>query len=272
MTARLSVNRLCENLGAGSFGRSILFTRETESTNKLAKKLAASGAAEGTVVVAGTQTKGRGRLCRKWSSPPGGLWFSVVLRPRMRHSETVGIVFAAGLGVAQVLRGLWGLEAETKWPNDVLVNGRKICGILAEARTVNGGIDFVVVGVGINANFEVEKALPKELHDAAASIEGELGKKVSLEALLGAVLGRLEENCRILQKVGLAPVLAEWKKYAAFLGQEVEVATQTAETRGVAVDVDSEGMLVLELEDGTRQRIIAGDVSLHVGTEGRRRH
>ena len=126
---------------------------------------------EGTVVVAEVQTSGRGRLGREWFSPKGGLWFSVVLRPKTEASEAAKLVFAASLAVADALGEFCGLHAETKWPNDVLVKGKKICGILAEINSTGKNVNYAVVGVGLNANFKVKEALPKEVVETATSIE-----------------------------------------------------------------------------------------------------
>jgi len=216
-------------------------------------------------VVAETQTAGRGRLGRGWASPKGGLWFSVVLRPEIRAGEAVRLVFVAGLAVAEVLRELYRLRVETKWPNDVLVNGKKVCGILAEMNTTDEIVNFVVVGVGVNANFNVEKAFPKELRASATSLENELGGKVELEALFRALLEKLESTYEAFEKEGFASVLNEWRGYASFLGCKVEVASGTEKWVGLALDVEDDGSLIVRLEDGTVKRVFVGDITLRLG-------
>jgi len=262
MSAKLNVNKLQDGLCTRRFGRSILFSREVDSTNKWAKELAVYGAAEGTVVVAETQTKGRGRLDREWISPTGGLWFSIILRPKLRPTEAVKLTFVAGLAVAKVLREMFDLNTETKWPNDVLVNGRKICGVLIEMSTTGETVNFVVVGVGVNANFDVENVFPEQLKKVATSLEKELGRKVKLEKLFRALLERLESLYELFVKEGFNPILEEWKTYAGFLGCKVEVTGPTGKMSGLALDVDYEGALVLRLEDGTVRRVFVGDVSV----------
>jgi BirA family biotin operon repressor/biotin-[acetyl-CoA-carboxylase] ligase len=261
---KISVDRLQEGLQTKRFGRSILFRREVGSTNDWAKELARLGAEEGTVAIAETQTAGRGRLGRKWISPRGGLWFSVVLRPKTNPSEAVGLVFVAGLAVAEVLQEKYGLKVETKWPNDVLVNGKKVCGALAEMNTKGRAVNFVVLGFGLNANFLVEKVFPKSLEKAATSLEKELGQKVQLEELFKALLEKLESKYNQCAKSGLVFLLADWKKHAGFLGRKVEVRSGSEKLLGVALDVDSVGALVLRLEDGATKRVLAGDVSLRL--------
>jgi BirA family biotin operon repressor/biotin-[acetyl-CoA-carboxylase] ligase len=258
----VNVDRLQEGLRTKRFGRNILFLREVGSTNDLAKELAGYGTDEGMVVVAETQTVGRGRLDREWVSPVGGLWFSVVLRPKVRAGEAVRLVFVAGLAVAEVLRELYGVRVETKWPNDVLVKGRKVCGILTEMNTTGEKVNYVIVGVGVNANFDVKKAFPEDLKTVATSLENELGRKVRLEELFRALLEKLENIYALFLKEGFGPVLGKWKTYAGFLGCQVEVASGTEKWVGLALDVENDGALIMRLEDGTVKRVFVGDVTL----------
>lgn len=262
MSAEMVVNRLQEGLRTKRLGQSVVFSREVDSTNEWAKELAVCGACEGTVVVAETQTRGRGRLGREWFSPTGGLWFSLILRPELHPAEAVKLTFVAGLAVAKVLREVFGLGAETKWPNDVLVNGRKICGILTETSITGEVVDFVVVGVGVNANLDVNKVFPESLRKAATSLENELGRKVEVEGLFRDLLERLENLYELFMREGFNPILREWKSYAGFLGQQVEVTSPAERLTGLALDVDHEGALILRLEDGATRRVFVGDVSL----------
>jgi BirA family biotin operon repressor/biotin-[acetyl-CoA-carboxylase] ligase len=259
---KLNVDRLQEGLRTKRLGRSVFFSSVVGSTNEWAKELAAYGAAEGTVAVAETQTCGRGRLGREWVSPKGGLWFSVVLRPELKPVEAVGLVFVSGLAVADVLRELYGLKSETKWPNDVLVNGRKVCGILTEMNTIGEKVNYVIVGIGVNANFDVEKVFPEELRVIATSLENELGRKVKLEELFKALLEKLENFYELFMKEGFDPILKEWKKYAGFLGCQVEVASGIEKWVGLALDVENDGALIMRLEDGTVKRVFVGDATL----------
>ncbi|MEM3668729.1 MAG: biotin--[acetyl-CoA-carboxylase] ligase [Candidatus Bathyarchaeia archaeon] len=258
--AKINLDKLLEGLRTKRFGKRIFFSRVVGSTNELAKELAVLGAPEGTVAIAQTQTAGRGRLSRVWFSPEGGLWFSVVLKPKLKAAEAVRLVFVAGLAVADVLRELYGLKVETKWPNDVLVGGRKICGVLAEMSTLGEKVNFAVLGIGVNANFDVRKVFPEELWESATSLMNELGRKVKLEELFRALLERLDCVYEQFLKEGFNPVLERWKSYAGFLGKQVVVAGETEKLRGLALDVDSEGALVLKLEDGTIRRVFVGDV------------
>lgn len=257
----ISADKLQEGLSTKRFGVRVFFSREVGSTNEWAKELASFDAEEGTVAIAETQTAGRGRLGREWVSPKGGLWFSAVLRPRLKPAEAVRLVFIAGLAVAEALHELYRLKAETKWPNDVLVNGRKVSGVLSEMNTTDEDVNFVILGVAVNANFDVKRALPEELWDSATSLESELGRKVGLEELFRSLLERLEAAYDSFLKEGSASVIGEWKKHASFLGRQVEVAGET-KLVGLALDVDQDGALVLRLDDGTLKRIFVGDLSL----------
>lgn len=257
----IRIDKLPESLQTQCFGRSVFFTRKVDSTNEWAKKLVRLGACEGTVVLAEMQECGYGRLGRKWVSPRGGLWFSIILKPKLKPAEAAKLVFVAGLAVAEVLHELYCLEVETKWPNDVMVSGRKICGMLSEMSTAKERIDHVIVGIGINANFNVQKHLPRELWKNATSLETELGKKISLEKLFRALLQKTEDIYETFMEKGFAPVLEKWKRYAMFLGCQVKVAAGTEIWNGLAIDVDGDGLLVLKLKGGRILRVLAGDVT-----------
>lgn len=264
MSKKIRIDRVQEDLSTKRLGRTILYSHEVDSTNNWAKELALQAAPEGTVTIARTQTSGRGRLDRRWLSPDGGLWFSLILRPELHPTEAVKLTFVAGLAVAKALHEMFDLEAKTNWPNDVFVNGRKICGILTEMNTTGETVNFVVVGVGINANFDVEKVFPESLRKVATSLKNELGRKVCLEDLLSALLERLEATYELFMREGFNSILKEWKSYSSFLGCQVEVISSTEKLRGLALDVDNEGALVLGLEDGTTKRVLVGDLSKRV--------
>jgi BirA family biotin operon repressor/biotin-[acetyl-CoA-carboxylase] ligase len=262
MPARISADKLQEGLRIRYIGQKIFFRRVVDSTNKWAKELAELGASEGTVAIAETQTCGSGRLDRKWFSPRGGLWFSVILKPELKPAETVRLVFVTGLTVADVLHEFYGVKVETKWPNDILVNGRKVCGILSEMNTIGDKVNYVIVGVGINANFVVRNVLPKELWENATSLQDALGKAVRIEELFRLVLEQLENVYGQFLREGFSQILNRWKAYATFLGCQVEVSCGTEKWVGLALDVDNDGSLLLRLEDGTVRHVAVGDVSL----------
>jgi len=264
MSTRINVDKLQMDLYTRRFGRRIFFLREADSTIEVAKQLADYGAEEGTVVIAKVQTAGRGRMGREWISPEGGLYFSVILRPKISPAEAVRLVFLFGLAVAQALREMYSLKAKIKWPNDVLVNGQKICGVLAEMSTAGEKVNYVIAGIGVNANFDVVKVFPEEFRKVATSLENELGRKVELDELFKALLEKLESLYDVFLKEGFDRILAEWKKYADFLGCQVEVASGADKWVGIASDVGDDGALILRLEDGTMKRVFVGDVTLRL--------
>ncbi len=261
MPAKINVDKLQEGLNTKRFGKSIFFTRQVDSTNQWAKQLAKLGAEEGAVTIAETQTHGYGRLDREWVSPPGGLWFSVILRPKLQVGRISELVFVAGLAVAGALSESYDLAVKTKWPNDVLIDRRKVCGILTEMNTIGETANYAIVGIGVNANFDVS-VFPENIAERATSLQSELGKKVKLENLLRTILERFENYYDLSVKYGYAQIIGEWKKSASFLNRLVEVRTQDERLVGSALDVDEEGALILRLEDGATRRVFVGDVSI----------
>jgi BirA family biotin operon repressor/biotin-[acetyl-CoA-carboxylase] ligase len=167
-----------------------------------------------------------------------------------------------GLSVTQTLRDLYNLEAHVKWPNDVLVNGGKICGILGEANSEADKVSFVVMGIGVNANFDVHEALPESIAASATSLQAEVERKVGLEQLLMTLLKRFETDYCIYLNKGFSCILAEWKKYTNFIGHEVDVVDHERIFTGTALDIDASGALVLRLEDGSLKSFLSADVSL----------
>lgn len=259
--AGVNVERLSEGLRTRFVGRNIVFNHAATSTNDIARELVEMGAEDGTVVVSETQTSGRGRLNRKWISPFGGLWFSIILKPRLSPSDASKLTFAAGLAVAKTLNELYDLEACTKWPNDVLVNRKKICGVLAEMSTSAETAKFVILGVGVNANFEAQ-TLPEQLWENVTSLKTELKRNINLEHLFRMLLENLESAYLQSIESGFCSVLEEWKTFATFLGTQVKVTEENEEWTGTALDVNVDGSLKLRLQDGTLKRIFAGDVSV----------
>lgn len=226
-----------------------------ESTQTIARQLAHDGAAEGTVVVAREQTGGRGRLGNSFFSPPGGLYLSLLLRPTLAPSHTPLIGLVAGVALAQAIADVSGRESVLKWPNDVLLSGRKVCGILAE---VVGGC--TIVGVGVNANIP-PATLPAGLRTTATSLLAESGRAVALDDLLSAILGRFERGYRqLLDKPESA--VAEWRATPNVLGERVRVATHGRVLEGVAADLDADGALIVRIATGELCRCVAAEVHL----------
>jgi len=186
------------------------------------------------------------------------------LKPELDAGKAPLLVFVSGLAVAKTLCDVYELSVETEWPNDVLVKGRKICGVLSEMKTQGERVEYVVIGIGLNVNFSVKKALPEELWRSVTSVEEELGRKVRLERLFQSLLENFEAVYESFMLNGFAPIIAEWKKYACFFWKNVEVIAGSEKVNGLACDIDDNGALILRLADGTVRRVLVGDVSVGV--------
>jgi len=242
-------------------GHPILYFRELPSTNDMAKELALRGIREGTVVVARTQNKGRGRQNRKWISPEGGLWLSILLRPKTDPKHVPMLTLLASVAVARTINRLFQLKSEIKWPNDVLVNMKKICGILTETRTKGKTLDFAIVGIGINANFAVD-VLPAYLQGSSTTLKEELKREIERENLLRVLMEEIELYYKVLVEGRFSRILTDWRGLANFLGSEVEVWTPPVKVEGRAVDADSYGALIVKLRDGTTCKVLSGDLQI----------
>jgi BirA family biotin operon repressor/biotin-[acetyl-CoA-carboxylase] ligase len=224
---------------------------EIGSTMDPARELAKKGAREGTIVIAEAQTRGRGRLSREWLSPEGGIYFTIILRPRITPAYAPRINFMAAVAVAAVVRKLFGLKAELKWPNDVLIKGKKLCGILAEMDAEMDVVNFVNVGIGINANNSTTC-----FEKTATSLKEVLGREISRKELLSALIVEIERRQPLLME---ADLLKEWKELSATMNKEVRVMSLGEEVTGQAIDVDATGALILKAKDGSLRTILAGD-------------
>jgi BirA family biotin operon repressor/biotin-[acetyl-CoA-carboxylase] ligase len=235
--------------------------RALSSTNQIAKEIARNSNKGRIVVLADTQFLGRGRLGRRWFSPKGGVWLSIILRPKISPEDAQKLTFIASSAVAVTIEKMFGIRTEVKWPNDVLINARKVCGILTETSLQNGDVEFAVIGIGLNANVDLE-ALPAFVRDNSTSLKHELGHKISRRALIENVLKALEHRYRFLQQGLWLTLLQEWKGMASFLGEKVKITSFDDVLTGEALDVDEDGALIIRLESGVLREILVGDVTL----------
>jgi BirA family transcriptional regulator, biotin operon repressor / biotin---[acetyl-CoA-carboxylase] ligase len=249
---------LAENLGTGVIGRYIRWHDTLPSTNDLAMSLAEIQVPEGTVIVAEEQTAGRGRLRRPWISPRGGIWLSVILRPRLSLAQIPLIGLAAAVAAARAIRVTTGLLAKVKWPNDVLIDGRKVVGLLLDA---GPQAEWLVVGIGINANI-CGDLLPRSSAYPAASLQDMLGRPVDRAVLATAALRELERNYHELHDVGPLPIVRKWREMAETIGQTVRVEIGGRGVEGVAADIDDGGALLIRRRDGTIVRVVGGEITV----------
>ncbi len=259
----LLADEIREKLNTSVFGKQdIIHLKETDSTNTRAKDLASHGAPEGTVVIAEKQTKGRGRRGRSWFSPlSDGIYASLILRPAISPVVASKITLMAAVAVAESLLSLTQLDVRIKWPNDILINGKKIAGILTEISTEMDRVDYIVIGLGLNVNTSF-KNTSREVRERATSILAETGKRFPRIKLIRAYLQFYEKYYEMFNKSGFEPIMSRWKELANIIGQRIIVDTISKKYIGEVLNVDDDGILILKDDQGTAHRIFSGDVTL----------
>jgi BirA family biotin operon repressor/biotin-[acetyl-CoA-carboxylase] ligase len=259
------IDELKNNLNTETIGKAIKYYDIVDSTNEIACKLASEGAEEGTVILAGMQKTGKGRLGREWVSLRGGVWFSIILRPNIKPSEAARVTMIGGIGVTRTLEK-FGLNANIKWPNDVLIDGKKVCGILTEARTNENKLTYLVLGIGLNADFDLED-LPENIRGNATTLRHEMGNDLQTQELLPCILWEIDKCYELLSSGNLAEIKEAWIKLSATLGKKVKILTSKETVEGIALDVDDSGALIVRTEAGDTQRILTGDCT-HISRPG----
>jgi BirA family biotin operon repressor/biotin-[acetyl-CoA-carboxylase] ligase len=252
----LTRSAILDGLSTKCLGRRVLCYTSIDSTNAVARTLAAQGAAEGTLIVAEEQTAGRGRLGRRWLAPPGtSLLFSLIFRPHLEVARAVALTMICGLGVREAIAELTALPAQLKWPNDIMLRGRKAGGILTEVSTRAEHLEWVVVGIGLNVNLPIA-VLPAEFE--ATSLLQELGRPTLRVQLLQQALLRIEQRYMRLQ-AGQWPA-REWSAALETLGQRLQLRTAHGVVQGLAEAVADDGALLLRLDDGGLLKVAVGDI------------
>jgi len=255
---RLTEVELKWQLKTNIIARKVYSYKETASTNDIAYDLAGHGEKEGSVVIAESQTAGRGRMGRKWVSPKSkGAYFSVILRPDILPKDVAGITLISALSVAKTIREMTNLAAFIKWPNDVLINNQKICGILTEMNAETDKINFVIIGIGININTKKE-LLPK----GATSIMEEHGAEMSRVDVVRGIFKNLDKYYGLFNRGHIVEIIKEYKEFSNFLGTRVQIAYHDSKIEGYAIDVDKDGALILRMDSGLNERVLAGDVTM----------
>ncbi|MFH1481386.1 MAG: biotin--[acetyl-CoA-carboxylase] ligase, partial [Pseudomonadota bacterium] len=261
ISKRLLPNEIREGLDTVVFGqKDIVYFEETDSTNTRAMDLASKGAPEGTLIVSEMQKGGRGRKGRKWFSPPwDGIYLSLILRPHIPPSEAPKITLLMGVAAAETILMLTSLKADIKWPNDILVNGKKLAGILTEIHTEMDAVDYVVVGLGMNVN---TRRFPHDIKEKATSLFIETGSAYPRAVLIREYLKRSEKYYELLKRDGFAPIRERWKALAGMIGHRVMVEMIGKTFVGTAHDIDDTGFLILKDPRGRTYNIFSGDVTL----------
>lgn len=249
------------SLKATFIGQTLYYREEVDSTNFWAKRLAEEGAPEGTLVIAESQTQGKGRLGRSWVSPPGlGLWISIILRPGINSAVLAGITTVTAVAMAEAIHSLTGIWIQLKWPNDLYGAGRKLAGILAEMKGDQDQIHFLVVGIGVNVN-HLPDDFPADLAGKAISLRILTGNMVSRPELLGEFLNRFEAAYTTITDQGLKRAIAYARRHSITLGKTVTINRGFGEQiTGEAVDLDGDGSLWLKKAGGELIKINSGEI------------
>ena len=242
-------------------GNRLEYFDETDSTNIRARKLAEEGAPHGTLVVADSQRTGKGRRGRAWISPRGvGIWMSLVLRPPICPAGASMLTLVAGMAVVKGVRKSTGLKAMIKWPNDAILSGKKICGILTEMSTEEDRIRYVITGIGINVNVS---SFPEEIAEKATSLKEELGEAVKRSLVIAAVAEAFEEfYASFLKTHDMSCLMEDYNKALVNRNRQVTVLDSRGQYQGRALGIDPEGSLLVQRRDGTVESVISGEVSV----------
>jgi len=253
---KLNVHNIEKNLKNNFLAQNIIVYDELISTQSLAHKLALAGSKEGTIIVSNIQTHGTGRYSRSWFSPLGGLWFSIILRPNNICIPIQKLNLISGLTIVKTLNRLYKINAFLKWPNDVIIQDKKISGVITESNYLGNKLDYVVLGIGINVNFEIN-SLPTSIQSTSTTLQTELNKKVNLIKLLTELLNELALSYLNLS----APnpiIIPEWKLLIDTLNQKVIISLNGVDYTGTATDVFEDGSLQLTLLDGSHKNFFDG--------------
>ncbi|MGE6629556.1 biotin--[acetyl-CoA-carboxylase] ligase [Bacillus sp. NPDC077027] len=258
---KISEDEILFGLETATFGRHIFFQEEVESTQKIAHELVSQGTSHGTLVVSDKQTKGKGRMQRDWYSPHGtGIWMSLIVKPHISVQKTPQMTLLASVAITEAIEQLTGLTPSIKWPNDILINGKKVVGILTELRAEADQVHAVIIGPGINVNQE-KADFPPHLQDIATSLQIESKKKVDRAALIQQIMLMFENRYADYMQHGFRPIKLLWESYTMTLGKTITARTINGHYTGKALGINDEGVLLLETEAGI-QKIYSADIEI----------
>jgi len=256
----LRLSEIKTGLKTRIIGKEIYIYPEISSTNTRAMEMASDNACEGTVIIAETQTEGKGRRGRKWISPKGNLYFSVILRPDIPLHKAPLSTLMGAVAVTSAIKKACQVNAAIKWPNDVLLSGKKVCGLLTEMSAEQDRIRHVVLGIGVDVNMDPE-VLPTDVRMTTVTLMSETGQKINRTALLQEILRELDHWYQVLLH-DPEDVLKAWEKLNMTTGSRIAVSGAGEVTEGLAQGLDAEGRLIVKLDDGTSRTIAAGDVTI----------
>ena len=258
-TQYIKSSEIQKDLNTKYIGKDLYVYNEVTSTNTVAKFLSRHDTENGTVIISERQTNAKGRSGKSWESPLGGVWLSIILKPNVDHSRLPLITIATGVAVAKTLERIGIKNAEIKWPNDILINGKKVCGILTEAVAKFNTIENVIVGVGIDANLET-KDLPEKLQAGTTTLKDELGRDGDENLLIKIFLEEFEKISEIFYEKDYESILKEWRKRSYTIGKIVEVREPfNIYYDAYVVGIGKEGALIVEKIDGSLEKVISGE-------------
>jgi len=247
-------------LNTSILGKRTYYLPEAISTNSIAQEMATRGEPEGALVIADSQTHGKGRIGKSWFSPAGGgLWFSLILRPTAPPMEILGLIFITGMAVSAAVENLTGVRILLNWPNDLVFEGMKVGGILMEGKISGNRMEHLIVGIGINLNMK-KKDFPDNLRDKATSLLEVTGKEIERVRLLQKILEEMEKLYFKFREAGLAPIMERGKLLCFSLGKNLRVTQGENIIEGKAVDLNDKGALILELDGGIKKEIWWADL------------
>jgi len=248
---------IIEGLNTTIIGKKIFYFKTIDSTNIYAKKLAKNGVEEGTIVVSEIQNSGRGRKNRSWSSPKGGLWFSVILYPNIQPQKAMLITMASSVAVAQGIIETTGLTPVIKWPNDLLIDNKKVCGILTELDAEMDKINYSVVGIGINVNNEIDD----NIKDTATSLSQQTKANISRVKLIKSIIKNFDKNYSKLINKDYTSIRKNWFSCSNIIGKRVQITDEKSVVEGIVTDVDDNGCLIVNTSKET-VRVVSGDLTI----------
>lgn len=259
---RISADEIRLGLRTEFMGENIHYLESVDSTQKIAQQLAYNNAPEGTAILAEEQVSGRGRLDRKWHSPKySGIWMSLILRPNIPVTRAPQLTLLTAVAVVQAIEDETHLNPEIKWPNDILLHGKKVTGILTELQAEADQIHSIIIGIGINVNQKVED-FPVELQGIASSLFIEKGEQISRAALIRSIFMHFEKLYLLFLEEGFLPIKILWESYAISMGKVLKARTLSNTIEGTALGITDEGVLMLEDKNGMIHHIYSADIEI----------
>lgn len=243
-------------------GKNVVYEQSVSSTQEIAHRIASDGAEEGTVVVADEQLGGKGRLGRPWFSPIGtGIWMSLILKPKIPPQQAPQLTLLTAVAVIRGIKEKTGLHCDIKWPNDILLNGKKLVGILTEMQADPDQIHSVIIGIGINVN---QNSFPEEIIDIATSLKIEKGEEINRASVMQSIMAQFEQLYELFLADGFLPIKQMWEAHAITIGRRITARTITNSIQGYAKGITDDGVLLLEDDFGTLHKIYSADIEFNV--------